>query len=63
MSAIDVEVCHMQREHRLAAYASLRPRDYRYGWKNPMHDEVKQKLRVKAFEQALANVFRRRDFG
>jgi hypothetical protein len=59
VSAIDVEVCHMQREHRLAAYATLRPRDYRYGWKNPMRDEVKEKLRIKAYEQAVLNVMRR----
>lgn len=59
VTAIDVEVCQLQRQHRLAAYARLRSRDYRYGWKNPMRDEVKQKLRAKAYEQAVRNVLRR----
>lgn len=63
VAAIDIEMCHVQRKHRQAVLAGLKSRDYRYGWKNPMRDEVKEKLRVKAFEQAVANVFRRREFG
>jgi transposase len=59
VAAIDAEVCQLQRQHRLAAYVNLRARDYRYGWKNPMRDEVKEKLRVKAYEQAVLNVMRR----
>lgn len=59
VSAIDAEVCHIQRAHRLVAYSSLGARDYRYGWKNPMADEVKQNLRIKAYEQAVLNVLRR----
>lgn len=62
VACVDIEVNYQQSEHRLAARTTLKPRDYRYGWKNPMGDETKQKLRVKAFEQAVENVMRRRDF-
>lgn len=62
VACVDIEVSYQQREHRLAARTALKQRDFRYGWKNPMRDETKQKLRVKAFEQAVENVMRRRDF-
>jgi len=60
VSAIDKETSHLRHKGRLAAMANIKPRDYRYGWKNPMRDETKQKLRVKAFEIAVENVLRRR---
>ena len=62
VAAIDVEMSHMRHEHRLAAVASIKPRDYRFGWKNPMRDETKQNLRVKAFEKAVENVLRSRRY-
>ena len=48
---------------RLTPYGDPLRRDYRYGWQNPRRDEVKQKLRVKAFEQAVRNVLCGREFG
>lgn len=62
VACVDIEANYQQAEHRLAARTALKPRDYRHGWKNPMGDETKQKLRVKAFEQAVENVMRRREF-
>ena len=61
VAEVDIEVIYLQREHRLTVRANRKPRDYRYGWKNPMPDEIKQKLRIKAFEQAIENDRRRRE--
>lgn len=62
VAEVEIESNHFQREYRLAARVNRKPRDFRYGWKNPMRDETKQKLRIKAFEQAIENYRRRRDF-
>ena len=59
VAIIDAIFEEQQHEHRLAAINTLKPRDYRYGWKNPMPDETKQKLRVQAFEKAIENIRRR----
>lgn len=60
VAEIDMVAMHLQQQHRLEARANGTPRDYRYGWKNPMPDETRQKLRIKAFEQAMENYQRRR---
>lgn len=45
MTVIKIESMRMWKQHRDGSYSSLGARDFRYGWQNPMREEVKQKLR------------------
>jgi len=44
LERIDSAICDEKIKHRDAFFLALKPRDYRYGWKNPMPLQTRKKI-------------------